>query len=333
MRVFGINAQQTFELAEFPEPIMGDWDLLVRVKAVAVNPVDTKLKASVRPDQVGLKVLGFDACGEVLVVGAQAEGFARGDRVFYAGDVTRVGCFAERQAVDSHLVAKAPQSLSDIEAAAMPLVGLTASEALFDHLGISLDAAANQGKHLLIIGGAGGVGSMVIQLAKQVGAGVIATASRADSQAWCRQLGADQVIDHRQPLRPQLAQEVDWILCAADTDSHLDNMTACIRPFGKVCALVSHRQPMDMNRFKNKSVSFHWEFMFTRAMYKTADQSQQGAYLQRLAQAVEAGAVRSILTRQGGKLSIDTLQAAFDRVASGKMIGKIALNLDSSVDC
>jgi zinc-binding alcohol dehydrogenase family protein len=325
MHVLGINARQTFELTELPDPVIGDYDLLVRVKAVAVNPVDIKLKASIKPDQAGFKILGFDACGEVLAAGKRVEGFAVGDRVFYAGDVMRAGCFAEQQAVDSRLVAKAPQSLSDLEAAAMPLVGLTASEALFDHLGMSLDAAANQGKRILIIGGAGGVGSMATQLAKQVGGRVIATASRADSQAWCRQLGADQVIDHNQPLRPQLEEEVDWILCAADTDSHLDNMTACIRPFGKVCALVSHRQPMDMNRFKNKSASFHWEFMFTRAMFKTSDQSQQGAYLQRLAQAVDAGSIRSILTQQGGQLSVETLQAAFDQVASGRMIGKIAL--------
>lgn len=325
MRVLGINAQQAFELAELPESIMGDWDLLVRVKAVAVNPVDTKLRASIKPDQTELKVLGFDACGEVITAGSQVAGLTAGDRVFYAGDVTRPGSFAEIQAVDSRLVARAPRSLSDLEAAAMPLVGLTASEALFDHLGLNLDATANQGKRLLIIGGAGGVGSMAIQLAKQVGAEVIATASRAESHAWCRQLGADQVINYSQPLRSQLEQEVDWILCAADTDDHLDNMVACIRPFGKVCALVSHRQPMDVNRFKNKSVGFHWEFMFTRAMFKTPDQSQQGAYLQRLAQAVDAGVVRSILTQQGGQLSVKALQAAFDQVASGRMIGKIAL--------
>lgn len=325
MHVLGVNAQQDFELAEFPEPTIGESDLLVRVKAVAVNPIDTKLKASVKLDQTGLKVLGFDACGEVLAVGRQVENFAVGDRVFYAGDITRAGSFAEQQAVDSRLAAIAPKNLSDLEAAALPLVGLTASEALFDHLGLNMEADANRGKRLLIIGGAGGVGSIAIQLAKQAGANVIATASRADSQAWCKQLGADQVIDHRQPLRPQLEQDVDWILCAADTDSHLDNMAASICPFGKICALVSHRQPMDMNRFKNKSVSFHWEFMFTRAMFKTPDQSQQGVYLQRLAQAVDAGAIRSILTQRGGKLGTKTLQAAFDQVASGKMIGKIAL--------
>src|SRR5690606_34041541 len=192
-------------------------DLLVRVKAVAVNPIDTKLKASVKPDQTGLKVLGFDACGEVLTVGGQVDNFAVGDRVFYAGDVTRAGSCAEQQAVDSRLAAIAPKNLSDLEAAALPLVGLTASEALFDHLGLSMEADANRGKRLLIIGGAGGVGSIAIQLAKQAGANVIATASRADSQAWCKQLGADQVIDHRQPLHPQLEQDVDWILCAADT--------------------------------------------------------------------------------------------------------------------
>ncbi len=325
MRVLGVNAQQAFELAELPEPAIGEWDLLVQVTAVAINPVDIKLKASVKSDQTGLKVLGFDACGEVLAVGGQVEGFTVGDRVFYAGDVNRPGSFAERQAVDCRLVAQAPQKLSDLEAAAMPLVGLTASEALFDHLGISLDAVANHGKHLLIIGGAGGVGSMAIQLAKQAGCVVIATASRDTSRSWCKQLGADRVIDHSQPLRPQLEQEVDWILCAADTDSHLDNMAASTRPFGKVCALVSHRQPMDMNRFKNKSVGFHWEFMFTRAMFKTPDQSQQGAYLQRLAQAVDKGDVRSILKQQGGQLSMETLQNAFDQVASGKMIGKLAL--------
>ncbi|MCW5602447.1 zinc-binding dehydrogenase [Nitrosomonas sp.] len=202
MHVLGVNTQQDFELAEFPEPAIGEWDLLVRVKAVAVNPVDTKLKASVKPDQTGLKVLGFDACGEVLAVGGQVNNFTIGDRVFYAGDITRAGSFAERQAVDSRLAAIAPKSLSDLEAAALPLVGLTASEALFDHLGLSMEADANQGKRLLIIGGAGGVGSIAIQLAKQAGTHVIATASRADSQAWCQQLGADQVIDHRQPLPP-----------------------------------------------------------------------------------------------------------------------------------
>lgn len=325
MRVLGINSRQTLELAELPEPVMNDWDLLVWVKAVAVNPVDIKLKASVKAEQTGLKVLGFDACGEVLATGVRVNGFAVGERVFYAGDVTRTGSFAERQVVDSRLVAKAPRSLSDLAAAAMPLVGLTASEALYDHLGLSLDAPDNRGKHLLIIGGAGGVGSMAIQLAKQAGVWVTATASRPDSQDWCRQLGADQVIDHRQPLRAQLQQEVDWILCAADTDAYLDGMAECIRPFGRICALVSHRQPLDMNRFKNKSVGFHWEFMFTRAMFKMPDQSQQGVYLQRLAQAVDGGVVHSILTQESGQLAVETLQAAFDRVASGRMIGKIAL--------
>jgi NADPH:quinone reductase len=325
MYALGINSQQAFQLVVLSEPVIDDWDLLVRVKAVAVNPVDTKLRASVKLDQAGVKVLGFDVCGQVLALGAQVENFAVGDRVFYAGDITRIGGFAERQVVDSRLVALAPQSLSDLEVAAMPLVGLTASEAMFDHLGLSRDAAGNQGKRLLIIGGAGGVGSMAIQLAKQVGAKVIATASRADSQNWCRQLGADQVIDHSQPLRSQLEQEVNWILCAADTDSHFNNMVDCILPFGKVCSLVSHRQPMDMNRFKNKSVGFHWEFMFTRAMLKTLDQTQQGVYLQRLAQAVDGGVIRSILTQEGGRLGVETLQAAFDRVASEKMIGKIAL--------
>jgi len=290
------------------------WDLLVAVRAVSVNPVDTKLFAALKPQQQ--RVLGYDAAGVVVAVGEKVRQIKPGDVVFYAGDITRDGSFATHQLVDSRLVALKPKTLSFEQAAALPLVGLAAAESLFEHL--QLPFAADTEASLLVINGAGGVGSMAIQLGKLAGVRVIATASRPESQAWCRELGADEVIDHDAVAEVQ----ADWILNAApNLNAYLEPMAQAVKPFGRVCALASAQGPVDINLFKDKSVGFEWTFMFTRAKY-AASPERQGQWLTRIARWVDAGMLKSIQRMDWGPLSISGLQQAFAQLATGRMIGK-----------
>lgn len=324
-----VHSQEPFVFVEkiLPEESCGDNDLLVRIEACAINPVDGKLYQAAQQQENDSKVLGYDAVGIVEAAGENVSAFKQGDRVFYAGDMTRPGSFATTQLVDSLLVGKAPKTIDVGDIAALPLVSITAYESLFEKLSISTIVAENLSKSILIIGGAGGVGSIAIQLAKRAGLEVIVTASREESINWCQKMGANQIINHHQPLKAQLAKEVDYIFCAADTDSHLQNMVDCIKPFGEICALVSVQQPTDMNVFKTKSVSFHWEFMFTRSLYQTEDRAQQGKILAEIAQCMDSGEFTSIMTKQLTGLTAENLTQAMRTVAEGNMCGKLVISV------
>lgn len=331
-----ISDRQALLDLELPIPELRPHDLLVRVEAIGVNPVDTKLRAGQGAADDRLHepplVLGFDCCGVVEAVGplAAASGTWRvGDRVMAAGDVTRQGCNAELVALDHRLCGRPPQSLDAAEAAALPLTGLTAWEGLFERLGLSPEpTAAQQGQTLLIIGGAGGVGSMVIQLAKRAGLRVIATASRDGSRAWCLERGADAVIDHRQPLAPQLATtpQIPWIANLADTDAYWNQMTELVAPQGAILAIVGNRGPLEQTLLKAKSARLCWEFMFTRAQYGTPDLEQQGRILSRIAELVDTGELRSAARTNLGAINAANLRAAHGQLEAGHSTGKIVLS-------
>jgi zinc-binding alcohol dehydrogenase family protein len=313
---------------EVPEPIPGPRDLVVRVRAVAVNPVDTKLRRR-RAAKDGVPViLGWDASGEVAATGHECRLFRVGDRVFYAGARDRPGCNSEYHAVDERLVARMPEALDWAAAAALPLTSITAWEALFDRLRIP--EGAGYGARLLIVGGAGGVGSIAIQLAKALSrATVIATASRPESREWCLDLGADDVVDHRGDLPAQLAGrghgEVDFILLAAASDPYMALLPRLAAPQGAICALVDTTVPHDLRPLKEKSLTFSWESMFTRSLFQTPDMIRQHEILTSVAGEVARGAVRSTLAGHFGTLGAEPLRRAHSQVESGTTIGKIVL--------
>lgn len=253
-----------------------------------------------------------------------------------AGDVTRPGCNAQLVALDSRLCGRPPQSLSAAGVAALPLTGLTAWEGLFERLGLSPEAnPAQQDQPLLILGGAGGVGSMAIQLARRAGLRVIATASRPESRAWCLELGADAVVDHNQPLGPQLAQrlgtpeatsQIPWIANLADTDAYWQPMAELVAPQGAILAIVGNRGPLDQTLLKAKSARLCWEFMFTRAQYGTSDLAQQGHILSRIGELVDAGELRSAARTQLGPINAANLRAAHAQLEGGRTVGKVVLS-------
>lgn len=309
---------------EAPEP--SDNDLLVKVSAVAVNPVDTKVRQRAAPEH-GYKVLGWDAVGEVIDMGKNVTGFQPGDRVWYAGDVTRPGCNAQQHVVDYRIAAHAPTSLDDSQAAAMPLTSITAFELLFDRL--QLDQHSNE-RTLLIIGAAGGVGSVMVQLAKQLtSARVIATASRPESKQWVTALGADLVIDHSAPLAAQLSEQdaVTDVALLTHSDQYFDDVIELIQPQGRIGIIDDPASPLDITRLKQKSLSLHWEFMFTRAMFETHDIAAQGRLLSQISALVDNGQLRSTLGKNMGELNAANLIKAHAEVESGKTIGKIALTV------
>ncbi len=314
--------------ASLPVPVPGPHDLLVRIKAVAVNPIDTKLRAAVGTGDPP-RQLGCDAAGVVAATGERVSRFRVGDPVMFAGDVGRAGCNAEAVLVDERLVGHKPARLSWAEAAAVPLTGLTAWEALFERLDLDPSGERGRGRSLLILGGAGGVGSIAIQLARRAGAVVIASASRPETAAWVRQLGADHVVDHHRPLAPQLAalgfEAVDRIANFSDTDAYWEVMAALIRPMGSIVAITGNRRPLDLNLLKAKSVNFAWEFMFTRSQFQTADMGRQGDILDRLAELLEAGELRPTLGRTLSPINAANLEIAHAQLASGSTIGKLAL--------
>lgn len=305
----------------------GPHDLLVSVKAVSVNPVDTKVHAGLRKNGLEQpRVLGWDASGVVLAVGSQVSDFTPGDEVWYAGDITRPGSNSSQQLIDSRIVARKPASLDWAQAAALPLTALTAWEGLFEHLHIQ-DASA--GQNLLIIGGAGGVGSLAISLAAlRSKVNIIATASRPDSAAWCRQRGAHQVVDYRDlvnGLEKEGIKQVDYVFCLNDTDGHWNVIGTLIAPLGKICTIVENAQPLDQNQLKRKSASLHWEFMFTRSMFNTPDIAQQGKILHDVAQLVDAGKLQGTASEVLHGLSVETLQQAHALVLEGHMRGKVTI--------
>jgi len=310
-----------------PEP--GPQDLLVAVRAVAINPVDVKVRAPKDKLESEPRILGWDAAGVVEAAGSEVRGFAPGDRVYYAGDITRPGTNAEYQRVDARIVGHMPKSLDFAQAAALPLTAITAWEALFDRLGIST-AGADAGKVLLVIGGAGGVGSIGIQLAKKLaGLRVIATASRPESAAWCRALGADEIVDHGRDLvagvRALGHQWMDYVVCFNDTDRHFPAMAELIRPQGTVLTIVEHKAALPVELLKSKSAALAFEFMFTRSMYQTPDMAEQGRMLDKLAALVDAGMIRSTANQTLGPIDAATLRKAHALVEDGHVVGKLVL--------
>ena len=314
---------------DVPAPTPGPRDLLVRVAAVSVNPVDTKVRRNRAPQPDQPEVLGWDAVGTVEALGAAVEGFAVGDRVYYAGAINRPGSNAELQLVDHRIAARAPQSLSDAEAAALPLTAITAWELLFDRLGVAEGGGA--GQSLLVIGAAGGVGSVLVQLARQLTQlRVIGTASRPETQAWVKALGAHDVIDHSQPMRPQLVAagvaEVAFTTSLTHTDQHWADIVDAAAPQGRIALIDDPVQPLDVMALKRKSLSLHWELMFTRSLFGTPDIAQQGELLARVAALVDAGQLRTTVSEQMSPINAANLRRAHALLESGRMRGKLVLS-------
>ncbi|KWK49958.1 NADPH:quinone reductase [Burkholderia stagnalis] len=314
---------------ELPQPVPGPRDLLVKVEAISVNPVDTKVRAPKPQVEDAPRVLGWDAAGTVVAVGADVTLFRPGDEVFYAGSITRPGANSEYHAVDERIVALKPRTLDFAAAAALPLTALTAWEALFDRLRVS-PQGADAGKSVLIVGGAGGVGSIAIQLAKTLGKlHVIATASRPASAQWVRTLGADQVVDHFGDLPAQLRDaghaQVDYVLIFNDTDRHFPAAAEVIRPQGGICTIVENEKPVPVELLKAKSAAFHWEFMFTRAMFETPDMIEQHKLLTEVARLVDGGVLRTTLAEHLGAINAANVRHAHRLLEAGRAIGKLVL--------
>jgi zinc-binding alcohol dehydrogenase family protein len=329
MKAFGFtDSTSPAVLFEQSTPQATGRDILVAIHAVAVNPVDIKLKSLLSSQQAEPKIVGFDAMGTIIAKGDDVEYFNVGDEVYYAGDASRPGCYASHQLVDERIVALAPSSLSQTESASLALTAITAWEALFSRLKIIPEL--DQNKTLLIIGGAGGVGSMAIQLAKQiVGLTVVTTASRAESEQWCRTKGADYVINHHNDLAIQyyslgIAQP-DYILCLNNTDQHFSAMAELVAPQGLICSIVGTQESHDLDCLKSKSAGFVWEFMFTRPMFKTADLTAQHHILKEIAQLIDSGRLTHNLTETIGPITSENLEQAHRQLLSGNTIGKIAL--------
>lgn len=313
-----------------PDPVATGRDLLVEVKAVSVNPVDTKVRASASRsgEGPGYKVLGWDASGIVRAVGPEVTLFRPGDRVWYAGSIARQGTNSELHLVDERIVGHAPQSLDFAEAAALPLTAITAWEMLFDRLGIAPGKQPDR-KTLLIIGAAGGVGSILTQLAVRLTRlTVIGTASRPETQSWVRGLGAHHVIDHSRPLAEELRRighpTVDCIVSLTQTDAHLAQIAEAIAPQGKF-GLIDDPVALDVLPFKRKSVSIHWELMFTRSLFGTEDMIGQHQLLTEVAALVDAGLIRSTLDQRLGTINAANLRRAHALIESGKARGKLVL--------
>jgi zinc-binding alcohol dehydrogenase family protein len=314
---------------ELERPTPGPRDLLVRVEAVSVNPVDTKQRAPRQRTETEPRVLGWDAAGVVEEVGGEVSLFRPGDEVYYAGSITRGGSNCEYHLVDERIVGLKPRSLDFAEAAALPLTSLTAWEGLFDRLLIAPEAGASAGKSILIISAAGGVGSIATQLARHAGLTVIGTASRAETVAWAREHGAEHTVDHHQPLGPQLRElgfeMVDAIFCLNTVEPYWHTIGEIIAPQGRICAIVGTSKPLALGGMQYKSAAFAWEYMFTRAMFETPDMIRQHEILTRLAQLVDEGLINTTLNERLAPINAANLRWAHAKLESGTAIGKIVL--------
>lgn len=328
-----INETDSLIDIELPQPKASGRDILVKVNAIAVNPVDCKIRKRMSGEEGNYKVLGWDAVGEVIGKGEQVSNFEIGDKVYYAGALARQGCNAEYQLVDERIVGMKPKSLSDIEAAALPLTTITAYELLFEHLAIKQQKPeSNQTSNeiILVVGAAGGVGSILIQLAKAItGATIIATASRESSQAWVKELGADHVIDHNQPLKPQIdALNIDAVTHVASlngTGSYYDSYIELLAPFGKIALIDDPAQSLDVMKLKLKSLSIHIEFMFARAMFNAKDLEEQSHLLNKVSNLVDNGYIKTTLGKKLGRINAENLKLAHQELEAGSTIGKIVL--------
>lgn len=312
---------------ELSEPRTEGRDLLVRVEAVSVNPVDTKVRRNDAPKD-GFRVLGFDAVGTVEAAGADAKYFKAGDKVWYAGSILRSGSNAELQLVDERIVGSAPRSISAADAAALPLTALTAWEMLFERFDVDRPTPMGN-RNILVIGGAGGVGSIAIQLAKhQAGMTVIATASRPETVAFARQMGADLVIDHSKPLAAELraagAMAPGFVFSTTETDKHFDQIVELIAPQGSL-GVISGIGASDANKLSGKSIALCFELMFTRSIYGTPDIAEQHRILDEVAQLVDRGTIKTTRTEHFGKITAANLMKAHAQLESGRTIGKVVL--------
>ncbi|MGO8090066.1 zinc-binding alcohol dehydrogenase family protein [Rhizobium leguminosarum] len=323
-----ISAETSLIDVELPMPEAGGHDLLVEIKAVSVNPVDVKVRVHSAPPANELKVLGWDAAGIVKAVGGDGTLFKPGDEVFYSGVISRPGSNAEFHLVDERIVGAKPKSLDFAAAAALPLTSITAYEALFDRLKVQ-DAVSGAGRSILIIGGAGGVGSIAIQIARALtDLTVIATASRPETQDWVKELGAHHVVDHSRPIAPQVAAlgigAPGFIFSTTNTDSHIGDIVEAIAPQGRF-ALIDDPKTLDIVPFKRKAVSVHWELMFTRPLYGTPDMIEQHKLLNKISELVDVGKIRTTLSEIVGPINAANLKTAHAMVESGRMKGKAVL--------
>ncbi|WP_417683870.1 zinc-binding alcohol dehydrogenase family protein [Roseibium sp.] len=314
---------------ELPEPVASGHDILVEIKAVSVNPVDTKVRMRAEAEPGSYKVLGWDAAGVVVATGDQVTRFKAGDEVFYAGDLTRQGTNAQLHLVDERIVGKKPASLTFAEAAALPLTAITAWETLFDRLKISNDPVAGAAPAIVIIGGAGGVGSIAVQLVRQLtDLTVIATASRPETREWVENLGAHHVVDHSKPLAAEVAAlglgQPAFVFSTTNTEAHLAEIAELIAPQGRF-ALIDDPKSLDISVLKRKSISVHWEFMFTRSMFQTTDIEEQHRLLSRVSELVDAGTLKTTLGDTFGKINAENLRKAHAFIETGKARGKVAL--------
>lgn len=319
------EAQSLLDI-DVPTPKVSGKDILVAVKAIAVNPIDIKIRNRSQPENGSARILGWDATGTVIDVGPDVHLFKVGDDVWYAGDVNRTGANCEFHLVNEELVAKKPNSLSFIEAAALPLTSITAWELLFDRLQIKPD---DKGL-LLVTGAAGGVGSILVQLARTLTQlTIIGTASRPESAQWIRNNGAHHVIDHNKNMQNQLQDlnipRVDYVISLTHTDDHAKNLVEALKPQGKF-ALIDDPQNVDIRLFKPKSISIHWEMMFTRSTFKTVDRIKQHEILQRVAELVDAGTIKTTLSENLGAINAANLKKAHALIESGTSRGKIVLS-------
>jgi NADPH2:quinone reductase len=324
-----IDAAESFIEFETPKPSPTGRDLLIKINAIGINPVDFKIRQNSAKDTtlVEPKVVGWDACGTVEAVGESVTLFKAGDEVYYAGDINRSGCNAEYQLIDERIVGRKPASLTNAEAAAMPLTVLTAWEILFDRLGIN--AEKDKGKSILMIGGAGGVGSIAIQLAKKVaGLKVIVTASRPETIEWCKKFGADVVVNHKylvEKMKKAGHKEVDFIADFVDANSYWDSMVELIKPQGHIASITGSSVPVALNKLKTKSASFSWEFMFTRSMFQTEDMIEQHNILNKVATMLDSGVLKTTLHKTLNGLTVENLKEAHRLQESGKAIGKTVI--------
>lgn len=313
---------------EAPDPVPGPRDLLVEVKAVSVNPVDTKVRMRRQGTAEAPVILGWDAAGVVKAVGAEARLFKPGDEVYYAGSITRPGTNAPLHLVDERIAALKPRTLGFAEAAALPLTAITAFEGLFDRLKLAVGKTGDHGV-VLIVGAAGGVGSMAVQLARRLTAlTVVGTASRPESAQWVRELGAHHVIDHSKPLSEEMARiglpQADAIFSLTATDKHWREIAAVLRPQATVC-VIDDPGALDVALLKQKSAALAWEFMFTRSMFETDDMIAQHRLLAEVAGLVDEGLVRTTLGAHYGPITVENLKRAHAALESGRTVGKIVL--------
>ena len=326
-----INDPESLVDIEVPQPVPHARDLLVKIKAISVNPVDAKVRMRAAPDE-GYMILGWDAVGEVVRTGDEVTSFKPGDRVWYAGDVTRDGTNSEFHLVDERIAGKAPDSLSDAEAAAIPLTAITAWELLFDRLGLEQkgDQEGDHQPRLLVVGAAGGVGSILVQLAKQLtNAVVIGTASRPESEKWVLGLGADHVISHRKNFTEELerigVKDVTHVVSLTHTDEHFDQLVEVMAPQARFGLIDDPKELLDIRKLKQKAISLHWELMFTRSMFQTDDMGRQGEILKAVAGLIDTGKIRTTLGANYGVICAENLRKAHHDIESGQSIGKIVL--------